>query len=432
MEKVKFKGSYYNFWVEDIFPSYSDKCYIVSVIPNINSTFFPPYHLRYIKISPELLEKEDFEEIERDLQDSPFKDKKYDFVGSVKQGHYYEIDPLLLQNKKLFCSLKADDNYNSAQNDREEALIIDKDNDIFKKSSKKSPYDISNIKGKYYVGYNDLHFYQKDKLDFVYLYCFNVGQGDCFLLIPSSANPYIIDLNISNNKKINNCDLFIEKIRKILFSHGLDKDYIKGLIITHKHIDHLRGAWYFINNGRFRIDNFLINEDYDYTNKQIFDLYNSAKSIEQWKNVNIPGVIFEGSTTINIVNPDTDTKNRNLNNSSIALNIQFKNNKLFMTGDAGITVLKDKYSKEVNNKTNNFLKVSHHGSNSGTNRAILNLLNPKMAFISAGNNRNYGHPHNDVLNVIREFGCDLEISKCIGKDLCYCFNGEKIYCSIIE
>ena len=103
-----------------------------------------------------------------------------------------------------------------------------------------------------------------------------------------------------------------------------------------------------------------------------------------------------------------------------------------MTGDAGITVLKDKYSKEVNNKTNNFFKVSHHGSNSGTNRAILNLLNPKMAFISAGNNRNYGHPHNDVLNVIREFGCDLEISKCIGKDLCYCFNGEKIYCSIIN
>lgn len=430
MNSEEFKGSYYNFWIEDIFPDYTNKCYIVSVIPNINSKFFPPYHLRYIKISPELLGKEDFEEIELDLPNSPFKNKKIDFVGSVKQGSYYEINSLLLKNKKLFCSVKDDNNNMALQNDRDEVLIIDKENDIFKKSLKKSPIDTSIIKGKNYIEYKNLDYIAKDRLDCVYLYCFNVGQGDSFLLIPSSGNPYFIDMNICKRKQY---DEFVEKVKNILIRHDLKRDYLKGLIITHKHADHCRGGGYFINNSKMNIENFLINGDYVHNTPIVRDLLNNGrKNISNWVNVNLPGKIFEGSTIINIVNPDTNTKNRNLNNSSIALNIQFKNNKLFMTGDAGITVLEDKYIKELNNKTNNFFKVSHHGSNSGTNRAVLNLLNPKMTFISAGNNRRYGHPHHEVLDVIREFGCELEISKCIGKDLCYCFNGDEIYCSIIE
>ena len=435
MGKEKFKGSYYNFWIEDIFPSYSDKCYIVSVVPNINSTFFPPYHLRYIKVSPELLEKEYFEEIERDLKDSPFKNKRFDFTGSVKQGGYYEVDPCILKGKKLFCSLYKKEN---SENDNiiNEDFIFDQENDIFKNSFKESPVDTSNIKGNGYADYRNLDYNDKDKLNCVYLYCFNVGQGDSFLLIPTSGNPYIIDINVYKYEHCKQYDKFVEKVKNILLYHRLKRDYIKGLIITHKHTDHCRGGGYFIDNSEIEIENFLINDDYVYNTKTVKNLLDSARNINTWVNVNLPGRIVEGNTIINILNPDIDTNNenqcKNINNSSICVSLEFKNNKVFLTGDAGITVLLDKYRNLYENKTNNFLKVSHHGSNTGTDERVLNLLIPRKAFISVGNNRKYKHPSNNVVDMIRAFGCDLEVSKYICKDLCYCFDGNQIYWNTLD
>lgn len=78
------------------------------------------------------------------------------------------------------------------------------------------------------------------------------------------------------------------------------------------------------------------------------------------------------------------------------------------------------------------MKVSHHGSNTGTDERVLNLLIPRKAFISVGNNRKYKHPSNNVVDMIRAFGCDLEVSKYICKDLCYCFDGNQIYWNTLD
>ena len=43
------------------------------------------------------------------------------------------------------------------------------------------------------------------------------------------------------------------------------------------------------------------------------------------------------------------------------------------------------------------LKVSHHGSNTGTSAAFLNAIKPKIALISCGKDNYYGHPHDDVI-----------------------------------
>ena len=137
-----------------------------------------------------------------------------------------------------------------------EDFIFDQENDIFKNSFKESPVDTSNIKGNGYADYRNLDYNDKDKLNCVYLYYFNVGQGDSFLLIPISGNPYIIDINVYKDEHCKQYDKFVEKVKNILLYHRLKRDYIKGLIITHKHTDHCRGGGYFIDNSEIEIENF--------------------------------------------------------------------------------------------------------------------------------------------------------------------------------
>jgi competence protein ComEC len=43
------------------------------------------------------------------------------------------------------------------------------------------------------------------------------------------------------------------------------------------------------------------------------------------------------------------------------------------------------------------LKVSHHGSSSGTTAALLDATHAQIALISCGDDNPYGHPHREVL-----------------------------------
>ena len=45
-----------------------------------------------------------------------------------------------------------------------------------------------------------------------------------------------------------------------------------------------------------------------------------------------------------------------------------------------------------------FLKVSHHGSNTSTNKYFTSIINPKYSIISVGKNNRYNHPSSEVLN----------------------------------
>lgn len=43
------------------------------------------------------------------------------------------------------------------------------------------------------------------------------------------------------------------------------------------------------------------------------------------------------------------------------------------------------------------LKAAHHGSKNSTKEAFLELVNPRLTLISAGQDNSYGHPHKETL-----------------------------------
>lgn len=90
---------------------------------------------------------------------------------------------------------------------------------------------------------------------------------------------------------------------------------------------------------------------------------------------------------------------------SLIFNLKENHYKILFTGDAPPTILKrlsEKYRYSLTNpiKTT-ILKVPHHGSKNGLILQFLKLANPKVGVISVGKNNPYGHPHKEILTMLK-------------------------------
>lgn len=384
---ILLRGKFFCFSIDEI-------CYVrgtiftARLIPDIQSNFFPSFHLRSIMFSAELLEEDFYQSVFAKIPDMPIIEK---FYGSIAQGAYYEIP------SKSFEAFELGKN---------EDYIFTVNNDIFAEAKVDSPYQDGTIRQEIVLdgirGYAKLSNNSDDNRKCSYIYGLNVGQGESLLLLPSTGNPYLIDTNFYSNNDLTNK---INLIQKILRSHKLPTNRIKALVVTHKHIDHIRGARQLIESKRFNIENFLINLDYHHNTSIVTELLTAALKIPNWINVNSTGYILEGKTRICIRNPEHDTCNKlgapDINDSSISMCICFGNTYAYLTGDTGYNILLDKYSSIYRNQGKQFLKVSHHGSETGTDSNLINFLNPTHAFISAGHHKTYRHPRQSVINLLK-------------------------------
>ena len=53
------------------------------------------------------------------------------------------------------------------------------------------------------------------------------------------------------------------------------------------------------------------------------------------------------------------------------------------------------------------LKVAHHGSKNSTSETFLQWTTPEIAFISAGKDNSYGHPHEETIQRLEKIGCQI-------------------------
>ena len=51
------------------------------------------------------------------------------------------------------------------------------------------------------------------------------------------------------------------------------------------------------------------------------------------------------------------------------------------------------------------LVAGHHGSKHSTSELLLETVSPEVVFISAGKDNPYGHPAQELLNRLEDFGC---------------------------
>ena len=104
-----------------------------------------------------------------------------------------------------------------------------------------------------------------------------------------------------------------------------------------------------------------------------------------------------------------------------------------MTGDAGFDVIKHKYFCHNNMQVytgGSLLKVSHHGSRTGTDNDVIRLLNPTYSFIPVGYSKRYKHPHNEVMDILynhHRLNQKITLSRDEHGLVCYRCTGSYIY-----
>lgn len=223
------------------------------------------------------------------------------------------------------------------------------------------------------------YFYLIDNtLNVTYL---EVGQGDS-IVITYKSNVILIDTggniysDISNNKTIP-------------YLKSLGKNKIDYLILSHGDYDHMGESINLVNN--FKVDNVIFNKDnYNELEQELINVLES-KNIKYYNSVNYIDI-----NNIRLYFLNNELYDNENDNSNIIYFCYYNYNFLF-TGDISSNV--EKYL--VNNYNLNkidFLKVSHHGSDTSSSKYFIDKLNVVNSIISVGKNNIYNHPSVLTLN----------------------------------
>ena len=108
-------------------------------------------------------------------------------------------------------------------------------------------------------------------------------------------------------------------------------------------------------------------------------------------------ILDQDGLNIEIVAPEEGCSDNNLNNHSVTIRLEYKNNSFIFTGDAE----KESENRMVSRGHNlqaDVLKLGHHGSNTSTTDSFLEKVGPKYAVISCGFDNTYGHPDQGIIS----------------------------------
>lgn len=244
------------------------------------------------------------------------------------------------------------------------------------------------------------------------MHVIDVGQGDSVLFKTKAGN---ILIDAGTNEAEN--DLY-----SYLTSVGVDS--FEYCIFTHPHEDHIGGAD-------------MIMEDFDVRNVIISPAVTTTLTFERMldalerSDANIIEAVPDekykvGDVEIMIMGPIVVDNERDLNNTSVITRIEYGAVRMLFTGDAEALQEEDLLERySVFELDSDFLKMGHHGSSTSSSEAFMNAVTPFIAAVSCGKDNSYGHPHREILALLKERNIEYHRTDLHG-DLVYVCDGKSI------
>ena len=238
--------------------------------------------------------------------------------------------------------------------------------------------------------------YDLSKPAFLEVIFFDIGQGDAGFIETPSYHQILIDGGPDST--------ILEKLSKEMPFWDRSIDLI---ILTHPERDHLIGLIEVLK--KYKVENILwtgiVRDTAEYkewkklieeegakivlakSGQKILwrsDLHNYMEVLYPFENLD--GKVFKDS-----------------NNTSIISKLVFGKNSFLFTGDA----YKDVEGKLINKKAeidSDVLKIAHHGSKTSSSEEFIKAVSPEIAVISVGRENKYGHPNQEVLELLEKYG----------------------------
>lgn len=251
------------------------------------------------------------------------------------------------------------------------------------------------------LGLGVLLIFQSQNLSKTRLVFCDVGQGDG-ILIASGSKQVVVDGGPDN--KILSCPE-----DKMPF---WDRT-IELMVLTHPQKDHMAGLLDVL--ARYKVRMIVLTGVKN--NTQIFKAWEEAVQKEGAK-IYTPDIndqfLLQGPTlkqgrtlVLTVLWPSKEmigkwTQNppSDLNQTSIVMRLDFgpsADGCAYLTGDIPKEILENLIDRSCQ-----ILKVAHHGSKTGTNEKILDLAKPQTAVIQVGRDNRFGHPHQQILDMLSQ------------------------------
>lgn len=117
------------------------------------------------------------------------------------------------------------------------------------------------------------------------------------------------------------------------------------------------------------------------------------------------GEVYDiGPIVLEILHPTQLGKDPN--NNSISMKLTFRNVSFVMTGDAE-KISEESMLQQGFDLKADILSLGHHGSSTSTSESFLKEVDPDVAIYSAGQGNSYGHPHREVVSLVKNSGIEL-------------------------
>ena len=217
----------------------------------------------------------------------------------------------------------------------------------------------------------------------------DVGQGEA-ILIALPEKTMLIDAGPTGSAP---------KIAQVLQELGRNK--IDYLVATHPDEDHIGGMADVISSTQIGTI---------YAPNKTNNTATYRKFLTAIQNNNLQITLAEAGTIIDqtdsykleILWPKKDANFPDTNDYSIIIKLTVGNKTFLFTGDAPTNAILNSNPGHID-----VLKVSHHGSRTGTTEVLIHKLSPTYAVLSYALDNSYGHPMQSVLNALRKHSVEV-------------------------
>lgn len=221
----------------------------------------------------------------------------------------------------------------------------------------------------------------------------SVGQGDC-AVFQTGGSTILIDSGPKSPKGDAGKKIVVPSLREM----GVDG--VDLILLSHPDIDHIGGTGAIL---RAYPDATVAVSACFRQNQQLLGL------LSQWgaRQVRWLGPEFQGRVgefKIRIDCPQTDG-DEETNDGSMLVRIEDGGASAVFTGDAPAKI--EEAFDRIADWRSEVMKAGHHGSRSATSEEWIEAVRPEYAILSCGLNNEYHHPHQEVVNRLKEDGVKI-------------------------
>ncbi|MBQ9946198.1 MAG: MBL fold metallo-hydrolase [Clostridia bacterium] len=234
----------------------------------------------------------------------------------------------------------------------------------------------------------------------------DVDQGDCGLISCNGKN-ILIDCGEAE---------YSSRVIEFLDENNIQK--LDCFILSHPHSDHMGAAQRIV--GAVDCETIVLPEFSEFSmpvSNLYYDFLDSLESLDcNVISVNDGDSFDCGDVRLDFFSPLFDSED--YNDMSIVLNATYSETSVLFTGDATVRTENAILEKDYDIETD-ILKVAHHGSYTSSSLEFLQKADAEIAVISCGLNNLYGHPHDEVVDRLKDLGVKIFRTDESGTIVCY-------------